>query len=188
MQLGLRLLLHDLRGRRERFRQFLGLVFIVLVSALGRPVPVSFAAGVGLVLLGSGIRLWASGHIKKNARLATDGPYAFVRHPLYVGNLTVLLGFALASGLWWSFVLVAAMVAMFYPPAIHTEDTKLHRLFGQEWERWRARTRALMPRLTPYRGSGGGGWSFVQSLRQNGEPLIATLLLALIGILFVKLP
>ena len=52
-------------------------MFIILVTALGEPLPAFFGAGVGLIALGSIIRLWASGHIKKNKVLATDGPYGF---------------------------------------------------------------------------------------------------------------
>lgn len=197
---GLSRLIYDLRHRRDRFRQFLGIVFAIVVSFLGdpnhffgRPIDgnLIFYPGLVLVVVGVVIRLWASGHVKKDKELATDGPYAFVRHPLYVGNLLISFGFAIASGLWWSFVALALLLALFYPPAIRSEDAKLHRLFGDSWTRWRARTRALIPRLTPYRSEGddgrGGGWSFRQSLMQNGEPIIAAFLLALMALLYVKL-
>jgi protein-S-isoprenylcysteine O-methyltransferase Ste14 len=123
------------------------------------------------------VRLWSSGHIKKNKALATDGPYAFVRHPLYVGNITLGFGFALASGLWWSLPLLILMLLAFYPHAIHREDENLHRMFKKDWEQWRKETPALIPRLSRYRDAQGGRWSFMQSLRQNGEPLIALFLL-----------
>lgn len=184
---GLRRLVGDIRYHRERFRQFLGVSFIVLASFAGEPRAALFALGVVLVLLGIVVRLWASGHVKKNKVLATTGPYAYVRHPLYVGNLTLLFGFAIASALWWTTPLLGAFALAFYPPAIRAEDAKLQRKFGEQWELWRARTRALIPRLTPYQAGQRGSWSFSQSLRQNGEPIIALLLLACLCILFLKL-
>lgn len=184
---GLQKILHDIRYRRDRFRQFLGIAFIILVSAAGEPEKIWFAPGVALILLGISGRLWASGHIKKNKVLATDGPYSFVRHPLYVGNIALGFGFALASGLWWSLPLLIGFLIGFYPPAIRHEDEKLHRLFKEEWEQWRRETRALIPRFISLRKDQYGNWSFWQSLRQNGEPLIALFLLCCLYYLYVKL-
>jgi len=188
MTFGLQRFLHDIRHRRERFRQFIGIAFVILMSASGKPTDVSFIAGVSLVVMGISARLWASGHIKKNKALATDGPYAYVRHPLYVGNVALGCGFAVASGLWWSLPLLTGILFAFYPPAIRKEDRKLHRQFQEAWEQWRKETRALIPRLTPYRSGQHGTWSFNQSLRQNGEPVIALFLAFCLYFLYVRLP
>jgi protein-S-isoprenylcysteine O-methyltransferase Ste14 len=174
---GLQRFLHDIRYKRERFRQFLGIAFVILVSTAGEPKKIFFFAGAVLVILGIAARLWASGHIKKNKVLATDGPYAYVRHPLYVGNLTLGFGFAIASSLWWSLPMLIFILLAFYPPSIRREDEKLHRMFKEEWEEWRKGTRALIPRLTSCRPAQRGSWSFMQSLRHNGEPIIALFLL-----------
>lgn len=174
---GLKKFLHDIQHRRDRFRQFIGIAFVVLVSAAAQPARSLFYIGAVLVFLGIAARLWASGHIKKNKVLATDGPYAYVRHPLYVGNITLGLGFSLASGLWWSLPLFALVLLVFYPQAIRREDEKLHRLFGETWEQWRKNTRALIPHVARFGAARSGSWSFMQSLRQNGEPLIALFLL-----------
>lgn len=174
---GLKRFLNDIRYHRERFRQFSGISFVILVSALGEPEGILFLAGVALVILGIAVRMWASGHIKKDKVLATNGPYAYVRHPLYVGNITLGIGFALASGLWWGLPLLVGILLAFYPHAIHQEDERLHRSFKGDWEKWRKETRALIPRLTLYRAAQRGSWSFGQSLRHNGEPIIALFLL-----------
>ena len=179
--------IHDMKHRRHRFRQLLGIVLAILFSVAGQPIMSWFVLGVILVFIGIFVRLWASGHIKKDKVLATDGPYAFVRHPLYVGNIFLTLGFALASGLWWSFPLMIVFLIGFYPPAIRKEDEKLHGLFKEDWEKWRQDTKALIPRLTPLKKGQRGGWSFWQSLRQNGEPVIALFLLLCLYYLFLKL-
>jgi protein-S-isoprenylcysteine O-methyltransferase Ste14 len=185
---GLQRFLDDIRYHRERFRQSVGFFFVILVSVAGKPKEFLFFPGVVLVLLGITARMWASGHIKKNKVLATDGPYAYVRHPLYVGNLTLGFGFALASSLWWSLPLYILLILLFYPHAIRSEDEKLHRLFMEEWEHWRKETHALIPRLSPYRPGQRSNWSFMQSLRQNGEPVIAAILLFWLYILSIGLP
>ncbi len=178
---GLQKLGHDLVHRRYRFRQFVGVAFLFVVTFYGNPAalgdwaPLVFWSGIGFAALGFAVRLWASGHVKKDKQLATTGPYGYVRHPLYVGNHLITLGFCLASGLWWSFVGWALIALIFYPGTIAHEDEVLHRLFGKSWEKWRAKTRALIPRLTPYSKAGKSEWSLAQS-SHNGEPLILSIL------------
>ncbi len=187
--LGLQKLAHDLVHRRYRFRQFVGVGLLFVLTFLGTPAEwgrTVFWSGTGFVTLGILIRLWASGHVKKDKSLATTGPYGYVRHPLYVGNHLITLGFCLASGLWWSFAAWAVIGLFFYPGTIAHEDEVLHRLFGKTWEDWRARARALIPRLTPYSPGEHGEWSLRQS-QHNGEPLITAILVACLAYLSLGL-
>lgn len=179
--LGLDKLTHDLVHRRYRFRQFVGIGFLFALTLLGRPGELGnagrtlFLIGAGFALLGILVRLWASGHVKKDKVLTTTGPYGYVRHPLYVGNHLITLGFCVASGLWWSFAAWAVIALFFYPGTIAHEDEVLRRLFGQSWERWRAVTHALIPRVRPYQPGVKCDWSFAQSWH-NGEPIIIAVL------------
>ncbi len=147
-------------------------------TGFGTPVRMPWLIGAVLAVSGILVRFWASGYIKKNKELATDGPYAFVRHPLYVGNFLIAVGFALACGLWWAWPMLLFFWLIFYPNAIRDEDSKLERIFGDAWRDWAAQTKALLPRLRPYgaKDTETTSWSFVQSLRSNGEPIIAALL------------
>ncbi|WP_406671900.1 methyltransferase family protein [Natronospira sp.] len=156
----------------EPSRQLLAMAYILVLAIMAEPGLVSlYWVGFSIAGLGILIRLWASGHVKKNKELATDGPYAYVRHPLYVGNILVLVGFCIASQLWWSIPVMIAFLWFYYPPAISYEDRKLHKLFGEQWENWSRDTYALWPKFKG-RGFRFGGWSFRQSLMGNGEPLL----------------
>ena len=187
---GLGKLFFDLRHRRRRFRQLVGVLFVVLLTWLGAPVSEPlFWVGTALACLGMVVRMWASGFVMKNEVLATVGPYAFVRHPLYVGNLLLCAGFCTASGLWWSVPAALVMLLLFYPETIRYEDQKLRRLFPDQWDRWAAGTRALLPRLTPFPGNGERvPWSVKRSLLRNGEPVHVVLLFTGLLILYLRLP
>ena len=164
-------LIRDLRYH-EASRQLLAIALIILFTFVGQPVTRwLFWSGIALIIIGTLIRLWASGHVKKNKQLATDGPYALVRHPLYVGNILMLFGFAFLAELWWTVPLVLALLLFYYPPAIQYEDRKLNSLFGEDWENWKKHTKALIPSWPPA-GSLSASWSFKQSLLGNGEPII----------------
>jgi protein-S-isoprenylcysteine O-methyltransferase Ste14 len=185
---GFKRFIQEIQHSRHRFRQFLGIMLLILFTIVGKPIWSWFLPGLVVIALGIAVRLWASGHVKKDKELATTGPYAYVRHPLYVGNHLLTFGFCLASGLWWSYPLWIVFGFLFYPQTIRDEDRQLAQLFPQEWPAWRKGTRALIPRLTPYSSEKHGEWSFRQSLRRNGEPIIAALLLLCVYFLYVRLP
>lgn len=162
----------------EPFRQLGGIGLMIVFAVFAQPIQWLYLyAAVPLIVIGTGIRLWASGCIIKNRQLATTGPYAWVRHPLYTGNVLVLVGFVLGSATWWS---AAAFIAFFwfsYPTAVRYEDGKLRDTFGETWEHWKARTPAIVPTRLKPEGAGIGDWSWRKSLLKNGEPLIAALVL-----------
>ena len=71
----------------RRLRLPLGFILAALYLAFGpRPSPLTLGVGVAMALIGLTIRAWAAGHIVKNDRLATTGPYAHTRNPLYFGS------------------------------------------------------------------------------------------------------
>lgn len=187
-RIGLSKFLRDIRHQRHRFRQFVSIAFLVVLTVLGAPSTAWFYPGVVFAALGIAVRLWASGHVKKDRELAVTGPYAFVRHPLYVGNHLIAFGFCLASGLWWSLPAWIALALFFYPQTIRHEDRILAELFPEQWPEWARHTHALLPRLTPYRSGARAPWSLRVSLHKNGEPVIATLLLLCLYLLYLRLP
>ena len=179
--LGFRRLIYDFRFRRRKHRQAMGAVLIFVLTFLGSPVQPLWTIGAAVVAVGLAIRLWASGIVHKNDILATTGPYGLVRHPLYVGNILIGVGFCFASGAWWSGPALLALLLYFYPQTIAYEDRKLRKLFGEPWDRWAAQTRALLPRMRPYGVGERTPWSLRLSMLRNGEPahiVVAVLCLA----------
>ncbi len=178
---------HLIREARysEFFRQAIGLILMPLYAALSRPTPLAFAIGAVIAIAGMLFRLYASGFIVKNKQLATNGPYSLVRHPLYTGNLLLMIGFTFASGQWWAFVVSAVFWWFYYPPAVEYEDRKLEALFGDEWREWSVTVPAVIPRSMRIRG--GGSWSFRTSWHENYELIIVVYTLACLWYIASKL-
>jgi protein-S-isoprenylcysteine O-methyltransferase Ste14 len=107
--------------------------------------------GASVSVLGLAVRAWAAGHIRKNAQLATSGPYAFTRNPLYLGSFLLGLGFTIASGRWLLGVLFAALFLGIYLPVMRVEATHLAELFGKEFETYRQAVPLFFPRISPFR-------------------------------------
>ena len=167
---GLARVVRELRYH-EASRQVLAIVLVVVFTLAATPIAELVYVGAPVALLGTLIRLHASGFVMKNKVLATIGPYALVRHPLYTGNLLLVGGFAVASSQWWAVPLSIAFFLFYYPTAIEYEDRKLHQIFGAEWESWSRNTPALVPKLSNANRLFTGHWSFAKSTMQNGEIL-----------------
>lgn len=166
---GLPHLIREMRYN-EFFRQAIGLLLIPLFALLSNPTTMSFLVGAIIAVAGILFRLYASGFIVKNKQLATNGPYSIVRHPLYTGNMLLVIGYTLASGQWWALLLSAAFWWFYYPPAVSYEDQKLQNIFGAEWEAWSKTVPAVLPRSLKIRE--GGSWSFETSWKHNYEAII----------------
>ena len=172
----------------EFSRQALGIVLIAVYSIWAAPRPELFWLGAVVAVIGILFRLWASGFVIKNQELATTGPYALVRHPLYTGNIIMLVGYCLANGQVWPWLLGAFFLWFWYPPAIAYEDNKLHRIFGDSWLEWSSNRPALIPRTLIGMSSEAAGWSFMKSLKQNWEPVIVAYSIFWLWWLWQQLP
>lgn len=174
---------HTLREMRysEFFRQAIGILLMLVYSLVSDPRPGGFLIGGIIALVGMLVRLYASGFIVKNKQLATDGAYSLVRHPLYTGNMLMIIGFTFASGQWWALIVSALFWWFYYPPAIDFEDRKLRTLFGADWENWSQSVPAVIP--NSFRMRRGDHWSFQTSLKQNYEPVIVVYTLACLFII-----
>ncbi len=113
--------------------------------------------GIPLLLAGISIRIVArlalgkqfSGHVQttRGHRLITTGIYRSIRHPAYLGYLCLLLGFPICfgsvAGLAWA--VLPGIPALLY--RIQIEEAALGRWFPDEYPRYQATTRRLIPRL-----------------------------------------
>jgi protein-S-isoprenylcysteine O-methyltransferase Ste14 len=105
--------------------------------------------GVGIAILGLLLRGYAAGHLRKHKQLATSGPYAFTRNPLYLGSILLAAGFSVASHSIISTVLLVAYLAVFYPVVIRREQMELAALYGAAFAEYASRVPAFWPRLSP---------------------------------------
>jgi len=132
----------------RRIRVPLGFVFAVLYFWLARPSWRFLALGAVLILPGLLIRASASGHVRKNEALATSGPYAYTRNPLYLGSLLMGVGFVVAARNWWVGVVLVVMFFAIYLPVIRDEEVFLRQKFP-EFEEYARRVPRMFPRIFP---------------------------------------
>jgi protein-S-isoprenylcysteine O-methyltransferase Ste14 len=164
----------------------LGFVCAALFILFARPRPGTLIAGAIISLLGLATRAWSAGHIRKNDALATSGPYAYTRNPLYLGSFLLGLGFTIASARWPLALLFVAIFLGIYFPVMRVEASTLVELFGESYRLYAREVPLFVPRLTPYR-HGGEGNRFDPSLYLRYREYQAALgLLILWGVLIFK--
>jgi hypothetical protein len=128
---------------------------IVLGLVAGRPGAATILAGVPLLLLGIAMHLWAKGCLHQEREVTTSGPYRYVRHPFYLGNLLLDAGTVLMSGsallmsvfpFWWAAV---------YIPVMQREEATMEGLFGDEYRAYARRVPLLFPLARPIPAGSG---------------------------------
>jgi protein-S-isoprenylcysteine O-methyltransferase Ste14 len=147
-----------------RLRVPSGFLLIALFAWLSAPVPRSLAGGVPVSALGLLLRAWAAGHLAKNRSLATSGPYAFTRNPLYLGTALVAAGLVIAARSWLLAVVFGAVFVFVYLPVIELEEQHLRKLFPA-YSAFASRVPLLVPRLTP--ADRIAGWSAALYMRNE---------------------
>jgi protein-S-isoprenylcysteine O-methyltransferase Ste14 len=106
--------------------------------------------GVALLLAGLGLHTWALRHlgafytrtlqIQDGQRVVTSGPYRFVRHPGYAGQIAGWIGVAVASESAIAIAATATLTLAVYGFRMHIEEGMLLAHFGDEYRAYRRRT------------------------------------------------
>lgn len=134
----------------QRWRVPLGFVCAALFFIFARPSALTLIVGALVAIPGLGLRAWATGHLRKNTALATTGPYAYTRNPLYVGSFLMGLGFTIAAGRWFLAAIFVAFFLGIYVPVMRVESATLAELFGESYQKYAQAVPLFLPRLSRY--------------------------------------
>jgi hypothetical protein len=110
----------------------------------GRELSMQAGMGAIFVIIGVLIRLWARGHCERG-RLFTTGPYALVRHPLYLGSFMIVVGLLCQLNGWLNWAIALPLFGLSHGVAIIYEEISLAKQFGTAWNSYASRVPALIP-------------------------------------------
>ena len=132
--------------RIARGRVVTGFIVAAAAFAFARPTWQSILMGVPIALLGESVRVWAAGHLIKGQEVTTSGPYALVRHPLYVGSALLGLGFVVAAASLFVAVAVLGYLTVMITVAVRLEEATLRAEFGETHAQYVAGTSPVIAR------------------------------------------
>jgi len=155
------------RERREKFLYYLvglGLIPIFFYSLTSwiDTFRLPFSAGVrwlgaGLIFAGDLLFIWSHKalgrnwspilEIRKCHTLVTDGPYRFIRHPMYAAILLIGIGVSFLSANWIVTLSYMLPVICLYLIRVSDEEKMMIEKFGDEYREYMRRTGRLTPKL-----------------------------------------
>jgi hypothetical protein len=168
--------------RLRKLRLYLAWPFFIVLAVFATSSNFGFVIGIPLILLGEGVRIWSHGYLRKTRRLATSGPYAHVRNPLYLGNFLMGLGFCLVI---WNPLITAVFVGGFvfvYWVTVKGEEERLAYKFEREYAEYARQVPRFIPRLSPYGGRQNGSFAFHRAWGHGELITILAILTLLLGI------
>jgi protein-S-isoprenylcysteine O-methyltransferase Ste14 len=138
-----------------RYRGFLPVPFLAIpLLAPGEQTARGWLIAVLFIAAGEAIRLAgvaAAGTVTRRRsrdvqRLVTYGAFAWMRNPLYVGNLLIWIGFVIGSGVLWFLPAAVLLFAIEYTLIVRYEEGVLESIFGAPYVEYKARTPRWIPR------------------------------------------
>lgn len=175
-----------------QLRDYTPIPLILLALFFAEPTPFSACLGTLVVVAGELFRIYAVAFIgtisrTRNTstvgkRLITEGPFAMMRNPLYVGNFFICVGLAILTSVVWFTALTVILFGFQYYCIVKYEEKLLVESFGDEYRTYMQTVPAWIPKNIPSLEDWAWPIEFSSSLRSEKRTLtaIAVLLLAIV--------
>lgn len=151
----------DIRRLMFKYRSYTPVPFLVVMIWFAQPTIVSMILGFLLIVCGESLRFWGVSIAGSETRttgkvggtyLITNGPFAYVRNPLYVGNMLMYAGVGVMSMALFPWLLFVAVLLFYlqYYVIVTQEEEYLAERFGTEYEDYKNSVGRFSPRITRY--------------------------------------
>lgn len=148
-----------------KYRSYTPIPFLILMVVFQQATILSIVVGFFIAVTGELFRLWGVSHAGSETRttdgvggtfLVVSGAFAYVRNPLYVGNMLMYLGIGIMSWALFPYLQFIALAFFFwqYNVIIKEEEEFLRSKYGKSYEDYRAAVPKLIPSLIKYKNPG----------------------------------
>ena len=147
-----------------KYRSYTPIPFLLLMVIFAEPSIISMVIGFAFAISGELMRFWGVSWAGSETRttggvggtyLVISGPFAFVRNPLYVGNILLYTGIGIMS--WSLFPYLQIVALLFFAVQYHfivlEEEKFLKEKFGEAYKNYFKNVPRFIPRFTPYKDS-----------------------------------
>ncbi len=147
-----------------KYRSYTPIPFLLLMVIFAEPSINSMIIGFAIAISGELMRFWGVSWAGSETRttggvggtyLVISGPFAFVRNPLYVGNILLYTGIGIMS--WSLFPYLQIVALLFFAVQYHfivlEEEKFLKEKFGEAYKNYFKNVPRFIPRFTPYKDS-----------------------------------
>ena len=145
------------------YRSYTPIPFLILMVIFANPTVASLVIGFVIALFGEYLRFWGVSWAGSETRttggvggtyLIISGPFAYVRNPLYVGNILLYVGIGIMSMALFPYLQFAALIffSLQYHFIVLEEEGYLVDEFS-DYDEYCKQVPRFFPRLTPYKNS-----------------------------------
>jgi protein-S-isoprenylcysteine O-methyltransferase Ste14 len=177
--------LHKKKWRNYLFtyRSYTPIPFLIMMLLFASPTLLSLCCGFFLAIIGEAVRFWGVSYAGSETRttgsvggtqLVTEGPYAYVRNPLYIGNIMIYLGVGIMSNALVPWLQLIALGYFFfqYATIISLEEEYLKKTFAS-WSDYSSAVPRFVPRFRKFHSSGMLTPNFRGAVRSERSSLLA---------------
>lgn len=173
---------------KKRFNRWFKLRFAILYplgvwTVLSQySTDASMRRSIWFILIGLSIRAWANFYAIKTDKLTTSGPYAYVRHPLYLGTFFIFSGFLIMLKLHWllSLVLIFVFTFVVYGRKIKQEEQLLLKKFGSAYVEYQKAVPGFLFTFKPFKGGEKWAGSFQRYFVSQEYKLLVWILILVV--------
>lgn len=163
---------HDVFNNRALRKTLLKLrlpIALILAAALLWNIdPRWFWPGLAVSVLGMALQLWVFGCIRTREVLAVNGPYMFVRNPMYIARSLLVAGLVMMTGQLWLLLVFAPVYYLYMANRVAREESVLEQAFGDDYREYCRHVPRFWPRLTPWEKGRFAFFSAENFRRQHG--------------------
>ncbi len=154
--------------RRILVRSRVLLAIAAVAAIIWKMDPSWLLPGFLVSMFGEAIQLWCFASLDKTRTLATNGPYALVRNPMYLGRYFILLGALMLLGSGWLLLAFTVLYCFYMYNRVRREEVTLAGVLGEPYARYLREVNRFLP-SSPRPGSPVAYWDW-KLLRQNHGP------------------
>jgi len=142
-------------------RGYTPIPFLLIALVFANPQKTLVISGIVMILLGEFMRLWGVSYAGAATRtreagapeLVSNGPFAHVRNPLYIGNILIYVGAVVLSGTWFPYIAILVFLFFYiqYTFIISHEEEKLEDLFKDSYVEYKKSVPRFIPKFMPYK-------------------------------------
>ncbi|HCY74294.1 MAG TPA: isoprenylcysteine carboxylmethyltransferase family protein [Ignavibacteriales bacterium] len=147
-----------------KYRSYTPIPFLILMLIFEKATITSLVVGLIIAICGEIIRLWGVSWAGSETRttggvggtyLVVSGPFAYVRNPLYLGNILMYLGLGIMSLSLFPYLQIVAIIFFIiqYHFIVKEEEGFLKTKFGNDYQNYLMNVPRFFPRLTQYKVS-----------------------------------
>ena len=154
--------MNDFAGKVFKYRSYTPIPFLIVMLVFQNVTIESLIIGFIIALIGESLRFWGVCYAGSETRttgsvggsyLVISGAFAYVRNPLYLGNILLYMGIGIMSMSLFPYLQILALVFFYaqYRIIISQEEKYLLKSFGYDYEDYLHSVPRLIPKVTPYK-------------------------------------